>query len=145
MASKDNIFVVLSLSGGNDGRVYWARLDGGEPRLLAKHEGALSGVSQLALTSDGRVVPGGRAGRGACARLDKGEPRLLAQHEGELFGGVSQLALTGDGRVVTGGNDGRVYCAQLDGGEQLLLAHQDRKSTRLNTRHEETSRLPCSG
>ena len=41
------------VTGGWDGRVYCARLGGGEPVLLAQHEG---GVEQLVLTGDGRVI-----------------------------------------------------------------------------------------
>ena len=118
------------MTGGGDGQVFCARLDGREPVLLARHEPLAlidAGVKHLALTSDGRVVTGGADGRVYCARLEGGEPVLLARHEPLLQndGGVMQLALTSDGRVVTGGADGRVSCAQLDGGEPVLLAQHE--------------------
>ena len=59
------------VAGSEDGRVYCARLEGGEPVLLAQHDGE---VQQLALTGDGRVVTGGRDGRAYWARLEGGEP-----------------------------------------------------------------------
>src|SRR4030095_1249088 len=88
-----------------------AWLEGGRlPLLLSRHE---TGVSQLALTGDGRVVTTGHAhGDVDCVRLDGTERLRVARHDA----GVRRLALTGDGRVMTGGTDGRVYCAQLDSG-----------------------------
>ena len=122
---------------GDEGAGYSAR-PGWRRACIARAAPGL-GLSQLALTGDGRVVSRGYSdGRVFCARLDGGEPVLLAQHErgvaaagadrrgsrrdrwpgrpGVLraagwwrattgrpqheHGGLAQLALTGDGRVV---------------------------------------------
>ncbi len=44
------------VTGGEDGRVYCARLEGGEPVALAQHD---EGVRQLALIGNGRLVSNG--------------------------------------------------------------------------------------
>ena len=44
------------VTGGRDGRVYCARLEGGEPVALAHHDGE---VRHFVLTGDGRLVSSG--------------------------------------------------------------------------------------
>ena len=112
------------VTGGNDGRVYYTALAGGEPTLVAEHGGK---VRHLVLSRDGQIVSCGDDGAVRRARIDDNDALELARHDGEVL----QLALGDDGLVVTGGADGRVYCSRLEGGTPQVLVRHDGPVARL--------------
>ena len=102
------------MTGGGDGRVYYATLDGQDQSTTTQPDDPLTA---LTLTLDGRVVTASVNGRVHCGRLRDGALTLIAQHDYP----VTHLLLTGDGRALTGGEDGRVICSRLDGGGRVEL------------------------
>jgi hypothetical protein len=120
------------VTGGWDGWVYCARLDGGPPALVVDHE---IGASHMQLVGDDRVVTGGRDGRVYCSPLDGSGPVLIAQHEGELH----DLALIGDRQVVSAGEDALLFVSDLSASERRKLFVADLALTR--TVYDVTSRI----
>ncbi len=104
----------------NDHEIVYAALGGGvlHRRSVGTRDAAEvarfpEGVTQLALTADGRrFVVGCWDGRVWCGALDGPEPPLeIAHHQRE----VTRLTVTADARVVSASFEGQVLCAPLQG------------------------------